>query len=112
MRKGHKYVIVSVVVVVVIGVLYSLLVILLNGVGPGFGDYRYKIGNTCTKILVFNDTIPVYRLTEKKITPPILRSVITSFPVDACMISAVKDIDKSLANVLKKIPQVSRLSMK
>jgi type III pantothenate kinase len=70
------------------------------------------IGNSFSKILVFDDTSPVYRNVSRSTSSAIIKKICKNFPVENCMLSSVVNVEKSVLNTLKKIPNYHHLSVK
>ena len=68
-------------------------------------------GNTFIKIVVFEDTIPVYRNQSKSISSNHINRILRNFPIRHAMISSVVNLKKPLMNMLKKIPHFEKLSI-
>lgn len=68
------------------------------------------IGNTHTKIIVFNDTIPVYRKIVRHLKVAHIRSIINRLPIEYCALSSVVTIPGPLLKYLKSIPHFINLS--
>lgn len=63
------------------------------------------IGNTRTKVIVFDDTVPVYRKVTEHLRVSLLRTILKNFPVEYCMFSSVVKIPVGLMRVLKSVPR-------
>jgi len=70
------------------------------------------IGNTQSKIIIFDDTIPVHRKVVKRMTVTVLRKILRTFPIDKCMISTVVKMDKAIEAPLKKLSYYRQLTKK
>jgi type III pantothenate kinase len=62
------------------------------------------IGNTRIKIIVFEDTVPVYRIVTGRLSLKLLREILKTFPVQYCMCSSVVSVDKGIVKLLRTIP--------
>ena len=68
------------------------------------------IGNTFSKIIVFDDTTPVYRIVSPKLSLQVLKKIVKNFPVENCMVSSVINIGKPMVDELKRITHCRILS--
>ena len=68
------------------------------------------IGNTFIKILIFNDTVLVYRNVSKTLTSAHINRLLRNFPIKYSMLSSVVVLKKSFLNNLKKFPHLEKFS--
>ncbi len=67
------------------------------------------IGNTATKIIVFDDTVPVYRKVVKVLSPLFIKSLLKRLPVEYCLLSSVVKVKQPVLNTLSSIKHFQRL---
>jgi type III pantothenate kinase len=70
------------------------------------------IGNSYIKMIVFDDTMPVYRKLSKKISIALLRKTVSHFNIMHTMISSVVKVDKPLLKSLAALPGFRMLNEK
>lgn len=67
------------------------------------------IGNTSTKIIVFDDTVPVYREVVKELSPSFIKSLLRRLPVEYCLLSSVVKVNQPVLSSLIKIKHFRRM---
>ncbi len=70
------------------------------------------IGNTQTKIIVFNDTMPVFRNVTNSLSLLLVKKIVKNYSIENILLSSVVDLDKPLLNYLKTIKGFEVLSTK
>jgi len=70
------------------------------------------IGNSQTKILVFQDTFPVYRHACKNLTRQLIERILKKLPVTHIMLSSVVELKKPIIDYLKSLKNFEILSSK
>jgi type III pantothenate kinase len=70
------------------------------------------IGNTQTKIIVFNDTMPVFRKVTNSLSLLLVKKIVRNYSIENILLSSVVDRDKPLLNYLKTIKGFEVLSTK
>jgi type III pantothenate kinase len=68
------------------------------------------IGNSLTKIIVFEDTAPVFKYTTRGLTLKYLEKLLKIYPIEDCMLSSVVEVDKKLLERLKKLSSFEKLT--
>ncbi len=68
------------------------------------------IGNTFTKVVIFNDTTPVYRNVSKLLTTGQVIKLQRKFKLDYCMLSTVTKMNSQLLGQLKKLPHFEKFT--
>ncbi len=68
------------------------------------------IGNSFIKIIVFDDTKPVFRKVADGLSVTLIRSILKNYPVDSAMASSVVELDEEENNILKSLPGFAMLS--
>jgi len=68
------------------------------------------IGNSQIKIVVFDDTIPVYRNVSKTLTSNLISRLLRNFQIQNSILSSVVKLDNQLLNNLKKLPRLKKLT--
>ena len=70
------------------------------------------IGNTQTKIIIFQDTIPVFRKVTNTLSLLFLKKIVKNNSINNIMLSTVVDIDKLILKYLKSLKGFEVLSVK
>jgi type III pantothenate kinase len=91
-------------------ILWHVLSIRINCSQIYLMNLTIDIGNTATKVVVFDDTIPVYRNVSKQLTTVFVNRLRKNFPIENCMLSAVVVPPKSLVSNLKTFPNFQQFS--
>jgi type III pantothenate kinase len=79
---------------------------------PNALNLTLDIGNTLSKIIVFDDTTPVYHNVVKKVSAGFLKKIIKEYDVQTCMCSAVVEVKSDVLKVLKSVPHFITFSNK
>lgn len=69
------------------------------------------IGNTLVKIIIFEDTVPVYRIVTGKLSNALIQRILRKFTIEQGMASAVVNFDKTQYPALKKLRRFEKLSV-
>ena len=67
------------------------------------------IGNTTTKIIVFSDTVPVYRMVVKELSSTFIRSLLKRLPIEYCLLSSVVKVKQPVLSSLSTIKHFRRM---
>ncbi len=70
------------------------------------------IGNTQTKIIVFEDTMPAFRKVTNTLSLSFIKKVIKNYSIENILLSSVVNIDKPLLNCLNSLNGFEVLSVK